>query len=193
MATAAIRLPDFGDVYDGTKMRAMVRTLESQLNRVRVGRRIPYGVFIDTADQTVAATTDAVAVVLNTEVYANGVSVLDNSKITVQEAGLYDFQFSAQLTNPDTQAHDISIWFQKNGTPEPDSNTQVTVPDKHGTVNGHAVAAWNYMTFMEAGEYIRIYWQSDSTLVFMETIAAQTSPSRPATPSMILTVSLISE
>lgn len=192
MALAAVRLPDFGDTYDGHKMRALAQTLESVLRQVYVGRTFPYGIFTDSTDQTAASTTAAYAMTFNTTEHSNGVSVLNNSEITVQEAGFYNIQFSAQLANTDSQEHDVSIWFQKNGTPEANSNTELTVPAKHGSVDGHAVAAWNFITHLEAGEYVKIFWQADSTLVSIEALGTQTSPDRPATPSLILTVTFVS-
>ena len=192
MSRVGLRLPDFDVTYDVRKMRAMVRDLETFLSKVKQGSVVPYGVFSDDTDQAAISTTAAYAMQFNTTDYSNGVAIVGGDQITVSESGVYNIQFSAQLNNTDSLAHDVDIWFQKNGTPEPNSNTVVTVPSSHGGVDGHLVAAWNYVIYLEAGEYMRIYWRTSNIAVTIEHFDAQVSPTRPATPSIILTVTFVS-
>ena len=63
------------------------------------------------------------------------------SKITVDYAGLYNLQFSFQFVNIDTQIHDTDVWFRKNGTNIANSNSRFSVPNSHGGVDGHLIAA----------------------------------------------------
>ena len=60
MAKLAIRLPDFGQEYDGRQQRAMVQQLEAQLARIRVDGTLP--AYSTTGDFTVSATDDVVMV-----------------------------------------------------------------------------------------------------------------------------------
>lgn len=120
-----------------------------------------------------------------------GVHIQDLTKITIAETGTYNIQFSAQLVNSDSQAHEISIWLAKNGANVVASCTDITVPSKHGSFNGHAVAAWNFFADANAGDYFELYWSSPSSLVFIEHKHERTTPSRPSTPSVILTVSRV--
>lgn len=117
-----------------------------------------------------------------------GINVENVTHITFGESGLFNIQFSAQLNNADSQEHDVSIWLSRDGTAEPDSCTDITVPKKHGSFNGAAVAAWNFFYRAKKGEYCRLMWSTPSTLVYIAGLPQRTEPVRPATPSIILTV-----
>lgn len=114
------------------------------------------------------------------------------SKITVDYAGVYNLQFSAQVTNTDVQIHDIDIWFRKNGTDIPNSNSRFSVPNSHGGVDGHLIAALNFYLDFNAGDYIEIMWHVNDSAVKLEHLPAGTSPTRPATPSVIATLTYVS-
>lgn len=122
---------------------------------------------------------------------SKGVSIHDLTKITVAEIGTYNIQFSAQFINENSSEHEISIWLAKNGVNVDASCTDMTVPPKHGNFNGHTVAAWNFFVEAEAGDYFELYWSSPSALVFIEHKDARTTPSRPSTPSVILTINRV--
>lgn len=123
---------------------------------------------------------------------STAITGVSDSKITVQESGVYNIQFSAQFTNTDNQIHDVDVWFKKNDETVPASNSVFSIPNSHGGVNGHAIAALNYVIALEANDYIEIVWHTNNSAVFIEAIDAQTSPIRPATPSVIVTVSFVS-
>ena len=152
----------------------------------------PYGAFQDSTDQTAASTTAAYSVNFNTTDFSNGISIVSNSRITVKSYGIYNVQFSLQLTNTDTQIHDIDIWFAKNGTNVANSNSQFSVPNSHGGVNGHLIAALNFWIELNANDYVELKWSTGSTNTFIEQIGTQTSPTRPTTPSAICTVNYVS-
>lgn len=135
------------------------------------------GTYSVSPSQTVASTT---------------ISGTSSSKITVAQPGLYNIQFSAQFTNTDTQIHDIDIWFKKNDVTIPKSNSQFSIPGSHGGTNGHLIAALNYFVDLEADDYVEIVWHTANSAVFVEAIPIQTAPIRPATPSIIVTVSFVS-
>jgi hypothetical protein len=153
-----------------------------------------YGSFFDTSNQTHTSANTAKAMTLNqtppaagTE--ASGVSVVSSSRITVANAGVYNIQFSAQLDNSSSQDYDADIWIALNGTAVANSNTQVTVPGSHGGNNGNAVAAWNFVLTLAAGNYIELMWSVENTSISLPTYSA-VSP-HPATPSLIVTVSQV--
>lgn len=114
------------------------------------------------------------------------------SMITFDYPGIYNIQFSFQFTNTDSQEHDIDIWFKQNDVTIDNSNSQFTVPSKHGGVNGHLIAALNFFVEVQAGDVVEIVWHTSNSAVFIEAIPAQTIPTRPATPSAIATVSFVS-
>ncbi len=151
-----------------------------------------YGSFSSDQDQTAANTTTAYAMTLNTTDYANGVSVASSSRITVEYPGIYNLQLSAQFINTDVQAHAASVWFRKNGTDISNSNTRLSVPAKHGLTDGSSVFALNFFLEMQATDYVEMLWSTESTNVSLQHIAAQSSPTRPATPSVIATIAFVS-
>jgi len=146
-----------------------------------------WGSFWSTQTQTAASITAAYAITLNnTDADSNGVSVVSNSRITFAYAGVYNVEFSAQLDRVTSSGTDvIDIWFAKNGTNIDDSNTKVTVSG--GALEAKTVAAWNYMLEVAAGDYVEIYWNTTDTHVVLQYDSAQTSPTRPAIPSAIVT------
>ena len=152
----------------------------------------PYGAFQDSTDQSAVSTTTAYAVKYNTTDYAEGVTLSNNSRLNVTYSGLYNLQFSIQFANADTQIQDVDVWFRKNGTDLPGSNSKFSVPNSHGGTNGHLIAALNYFLAMAKNDYVEIMWSTTSTSVTIEQIPTQTSPTRPATPSVIATLSYLS-
>ena len=154
---------------------------------------IPYGAFQDSTDQTAASTTVAYPMTFNTTDYSNGVYLSNSSRLNVRNAGVYNLQFSAQLENQDNNQHTVDIWFRKNGTNIANSNSQFTVPArKSASIFGHVIAALNFFIELAANDYVEIVWRAEDTLVRIEQTAAQTSPTRPATPSIIATMQAIS-
>lgn len=115
-----------------------------------------------------------------------------SSMITAAQAGVYDIQFSAQLANTSATAYDVDIWFKKNDQTIPDSNSRFTVPGKHGSTNGHLIAALNFFIDLDVGDYVEIVWRTENSDVFIEYSSPQTSPLRPAVPSVIATASYVS-
>jgi len=154
--------------------------------------KVPYGAFQDTTDQAAASTTAAYAITYDTTDYSNGVTLSNSSRLNVSNPGVYNIQFSIQFANADTQIQDVDVWFRKNGTDVAGSNSKFSVPNSHGGTDGHLIAALNYFIELAAGDYIQIMWATSSTLVTIEHLAAQTTPTRPATPSVIVTVTYVS-
>lgn len=154
---------------------------------------VPYGAFQDTTDQTAASTTAAYAITLNTTDYAVGVAIVSNSQITVRSAGVYNIQFSLQFANDNVAIQDVDVWFRKNGTDVAGSNSKFSVPNSHGGTDGHLIAALNFYIQLAAGDYVQLMWSTTSTDVSIEHLAAQTSPTRPTTPSAIVTINKVDE
>ena len=154
--------------------------------------KVPYGAFQDTTDQAAASTTAAYAITYNTTDYSNGVTLSNSSRLNVSNPGVYNIQFSIQFANDDTQIQDVDVWFRKNGTDVAGSNSKFSVPNSHGGTDGHLIAALNYFIELAAGDYMEIMWHTTSTLVTIEHLAAQTTPTRPATPSVIATMTYVS-
>ena len=123
------------------------------------------------------------------------------SKLVVTHPGRYNIQFSAQFVNTDSQIHDIDVWFRKNGVLSAtadiaNSNSQFSVPNKHGSIDGHLIGALNFFIDLASNDYIEIMWHTYNTACTIQALAAVaasgTTPDIPATPSVITTVAYVS-
>ena len=145
-----------------------------------------YGSFYSTQDQDNLVPDIARAMTFNNTDEANGVSIVSTSQITFATGGLYNVQFSAQFTHSNSSSQDVDIWLSKNGVNVPYTNSRETLA---GQVS--VISAWNFFVRVNAGDYVEIYWSSPSNDVVIEYTGPQTVPTRPETPSIILTVNKI--
>lgn len=152
-------------------------------------RKPRIGLFYSTQDQTDGADTP---MTFNVAPIQRGITIVDGNKIYVDRDGIYNWQISVQLNNADTKANSFDIWGRKNGINIPDSNTSYTVPSSHGGKPGRVVPALNFWMELQANDYVEVMWYADNPLVTIEYTGTQTSPARPATPSIILTVNEVS-
>ena len=152
--------------------------------------RNPYGAFSSNQDQTATINT-ATLMTLNTTDFSNQVSIA-SSKITVQNAGIYNLQFSTQFQNTDTAFQDVYIWLQQNGVDISGSTGFVSIPNRHAGTDGHAIVGWNYFLSMEANDYVEIYWSVPNAAVTIQHLAASGSPTKPSTQSVVATMSFVS-
>jgi hypothetical protein len=153
----------------------------------------PHGAFQDSTDQTAANTTTAYAVTFNTTDFSNGVTIASNSRITVADSGIWNLQFSIQLKNTTNDGQDVDIWFRKNGTNIANSNSRFHLVARKGTGDpSHIIAALNFFVSMNSNDYIEIMWRTENTGVSIEAFGTSTSPTRPAVPSAIVTMSFVS-
>ena len=158
-----------------------------------VGSTAYYGAFQDTTDQTIASTTTAYVVNIGTVDESNGVTIVSGTRITYANAGTYALTYSIQLESANSSIHDADIWVRKNGTDLADTNSQFSVANKHGSINGHLIAVCNYVFTLAAGDYLELAWAATSTDISIQTYPAQTSPTRPLTPGVIVTTSQLTQ
>lgn len=121
---------------------------------------------------------------VNATVAEFGVSVVDGSHITVDHAGVYNLAFSAQLLSPVNQERQVDIWLAIDGVDVPDSRTAVFL----SKTSQRYVAAWNFMVELQAGQHVNLIWYANDPSVEIYHEPALTNPSRPAIPSLILTI-----
>ena len=154
-------------------------------------RQIPfnnsYGSFYDTTIQTNPTASTPNKMLFDSTHTSKYVNV-SNGDITVDYEGLYNIQFSAQLDKTDSGTDTIDIWLRYNGVDVDWSNTRITLSGN----NAKSVAAWNFYQAMTASSYFNIMWSSADTDVRLYSEGAQQNPTRPAIPSVILTVDKIS-
>lgn len=169
-------------VNDFAYIEQQIQSLALNPPRVDIPAR-RYGTFYDTTTQTAAATNTAYAVSFNTTDLSFGVTRgSPTSRIYVDRPGVYNFQFSLQLSSTNSSAKDLFVWADINGTSVAYSATKITMQGSSAAY----VAAWNFVLKLNAGDYFRLMWSTTDTNV---SILANTSSSPvPAIPSAILTV-----
>jgi len=179
--------PGAGTVLNVTAVTSGTIELGMQLTGtgVTAGTRI-------TAYGTGSGGTGTYTVGTSQEVTSTTITGTLPSKITVDYAGVYNLQFSFQFVNADTQIHDTDVWFRKNGTNVPESNSRFSVPNRHGGTDGNLIAALNFFVDMDPGDFMEIMWHTDSTQTYLERLPTAASPTRPATASVIVTMQYVS-
>jgi len=150
-----------------------------------------YGAWQDAVTQTAAADNVGYPMIFRTVDLENQVRVVTNgtnlTRITFDNTGIYNLQFSSQFQNTSNQLQDVTIWLRKNGVDVPGSSGYISVPNSHGGVDGHIVVGWNYLLSIVGGEYYEIVWSTTlHTAVTMQFYAAGNPP--PSTASVIATV-----
>ena len=174
--------------------RKLISTLGA-LFGIRGGKFLnnPHGAFQDSTNQVAANTTTAYAVTFNTTDFSNGVTIASGSRITVADSGIWNLQFSIQFTNTTNASQDVDVWFRVNGSNVANSNSRFGfAPRKSVGDPYHTIAAMNYFVSLNATNYVEIMWRPTDTGVSIEQHPAGTSPTRPAVPSAIVTMSFVS-
>lgn len=120
----------------------------------------------------------------DTKDFERAITIRNGDEITFDRDGIHNIQFSAQVQKTDSGSDDIEIWLERNGTAVPNSSTLLTLPGN----NAKAVAAWNWLVDVTAGDVYKIAWYSDDATMEMHYRAGASTPTRPAIPSVILTV-----
>lgn len=142
----------------------------------------------------VASATTSIAIPLDTTDVSNGVSIdpVTDSKVVFDVSGYYNIQFSAQLLNFTTSDDNVTFWWKQNGNDIAYSAGVQAVPAKHGSTPGAAIVSWNIVLPITAGDYIQLYFASESGNTVTATYPAGVAPVHPVSPSVILTATFVS-
>jgi hypothetical protein len=183
-------ISDTDYIYYDNNTQILQRILYSDfVDAINTSIGVPkYGSFFSTQTQTPTINTITAITYNNTDTSAtSGISIIDNSKIKVDTAGVYNIQFSAQLQRTaggsDKQ---IIIWLRKNGVDVPSTSTYVTMQAN----DNYIVSSWNFYLQLNANEYAQLMmYQNDAIELIYE--VANTSVPYPILPSVILTIQKI--
>ena len=146
----------------------------------------PYGVFYSTADQTASNANTGYAVTFNTIRANNGVSVTNNSRVTVVNDGVYHVKTTLQLTSSSSSSKTISIWLAINGTAQAYSAHEYIISGS----GGKDIANWNSSLTLSANDYIEVFWATDDINVSLD--ASGASSPRPAVASAGVALTFVS-
>ena len=134
---------------------------------------LPYGSWQNTTTHTAALANTAYPIDLDTTDFQEGIQLLSSSHLKVLYSGIYNVQFSLQLSSLSNATQDVDVWFRKNGVDIPSSNSRFGLaPRKSSSDPYNVIAALNYFATLAANDYIEVVWSTTSTDV---TITAFTS------------------
>jgi hypothetical protein len=139
------------------------------------------GTYTVSASQTVSSTT---------------INATIQSKLVVSQSGLYNLQWSGQFENQAVSIQDVSVWLRTDatgtGVDVTGSAGDFSVNNTHGGVHGRLLVGWNYFMYLEANDFIELWWSSTSANIALTAYSAKTAPVRPSTASLIGTLSFVS-
>ena len=130
---------------------------------------VPTNLILDVADITNGTTLDATT-----------------GNVTIEHAGLYNLQFSAQIENYGNDFADTLIWFQANGTPIPVSSSYATTPAIHGGTPGATIMTVNLLYNFNANSNVSLGWTSVDGTTAITSIPS--SGQLPQSPGVIFTI-----
>lgn len=163
---------------------------------------MPYGAIQDTTDQFATAANTATQVLFNTTDFVNQMTHVTNDGLTVEHAGIYNYQFSIQLANTDSQIHEATIWLKKKAAGAVSSSNIAgtgsifSIPNKHGSVDGYLTVAVNFFIQLGAGDTVELWWQGSQVKVgatngiYLEHYVA--AGNVPSIPSAVATLTFVS-
>lgn len=156
---------------------------------------LPHAMLLSVLDQDLTSTTTEELLTYDVVGVSNGIRVVDNSKIYVPCGGQYLVTFTLQVSNRSNAVQEFEVWAKDTGANFSDSRTRFDIAArKDSSTWAHIVPAITgiFTVTDPSVNYLEIAWWASSTDVFLEYYAADTTPTRPSIPSVILTINFIS-
>jgi mucin-19 len=151
-----------------------------------------YGSYYDTTTHTIANTAQTSIITFNNTVEQNGITSGSNGTFLIAYAGAYNFQYSLQFLNSDSNSDTCTVWIRRNGTDVVESASEYSIP---GTAHGGAgalIGSVNYVFTVAAGDNVQLVWATSSNTISIAQVPANTSPVYPASPGAIFTITPVS-
>lgn len=187
--------PEYGRQYQdqlNNVLRLYFNLLDSSVNNVigvNGGQYVdcPYGLFFNTVDQTFSLANTAYPVVFNQSYLSNAVALVSGStsRVGVTVAGIYNFQYTAQLLSTNSSAKTVYIWISRDNVDIGFSTRAVTLAAN----NEYAELSWSFNIDLDEGEYIELRVSSTNTNI--EFHADPAAAPHPGIPSSVLSVNFV--
>lgn len=146
----------------------------------------PNGLFFNTTSQSIGAVNVAQPVTYNATYLAEGLSLQNNSEVRVDVGGIYNFQFSGQLTSTNSSSKTVWLWIRRN-------NVNIGYTTHAYSISGNGTQqeiSWNFNIDLQVGQFLELEWAADNINVTLSATAA-TAP-HPGIPSAVMAVNFIS-
>jgi hypothetical protein len=182
-----------GEIFYDPTTNALRISNGSTAGGTLIAGNTTYGQFYSTVTQTVAvANTEYRFTFNNADTFNSNVALGtggNNSRIIINQTGIYNIQFSAQVDKALGGGTIASayIWFKKNGTAIPHSTGFVTLDQ-----NLQVIQSWNILAVVTTpGDYYEIAYAANATVFSFPAIAANSGVGYPETPSIIATITSV--
>ena len=197
-APAAPNLPLAPNDYERAFQDAVNNVLRLYFNRLDTSLRsafgplggrffdCPNGLFFDLGTYSPAAINTGYPLEFKQTYLSNGITIVDNTKLTVEYAGVYNFQYSSAVTSSNASTKTVWLWITRSGVTIGYSTNAYTVSGS-GTAT---IISWNFNIDLDKGEYIELYWGADDTTVEIST-TPPTAP-HPGIPANVVAVNFVS-
>lgn len=181
-------LPEVTAITTSSEFVVVENGVTSKIKTPNINSGTVYGSFYSELDQTITgATTDAYTMIAEVTAYSQGITVLDGSKFVTDTPGLFNLTFSTQFNRSSgTAGSIITIWLRKNGIDEIYSAGEVSAGV--GDFNSRQLPSWNFMIYLDAGDYVELMWSSTNPNTYINSNGPQTLPDRPGVPSVAITI-----
>jgi len=157
---------------------------------------LPYGEINSTTGQTAPSTSSTAVVEFDNITVTNGIyqDGTNDSRVYVRDAGVYNVMYSLQLINTTNDGQYADVWFRINGTDVADSASRFGLPARKSSGDpSELIGAMNIFLTLDADDYIEVAGGVSDVGVELWYDGASVSPfTRPAIPSVILTLNMIS-
>lgn len=152
----------------------------------------PYAAIQRTTNKTFTINTPT-QITFDTNDFLNGCANDGTDGIEVSQPGIYNYQFSIQFRNSDSQIHSAWVWLRINNVDVPGTGSKFDVISSHGGVDGFIIGACNFYVELNAGDTVEMWAAVSNVAVTFDAAGASTSPfTMPAIPSVVATLSFVS-
>jgi len=141
---------------------------------------------LDTTTQTIASAGTPQVITFDTTVRADKIAVTSTSRFTVNEAGEYLVNATASVTAGAANKL-IDVWIRVNGSDVANTNSKRTIVNNEVK----ALPIGGLVITLTAGQYVEFWMNGDDTSVALQSYVAGVTPTRPATPSIFMTLQKI--
>lgn len=145
----------------------------------------PNGLFFDLGTYTPALINTGYPLQFGQTYLDHGIHVVDDTKITVDYGGVYNFQYSSAVTSTNASLKTVWVWIRRNGTDVGYSTNEYTISGS-GT---DTIISWQFNIDLDVGEYVELVWASDDVNVQIGTTAP--TPPHPGIPANVIAVNFI--
>jgi hypothetical protein len=150
--------------------------------------RNDYGSFYDTAKQ-ITSVLSAISIKFGFTSFANNINITNNTsglpaRITVANAGIYLVKYALQFIKTDAGNDEASVWIRRNSAAFANTNNTYTIQGsgiKNTIIN-------SFFVDLGTDDYVEIYFTIKNINTSITGTGTQLSPSRPATPSAMVTI-----